>query len=56
MKSIVDDLTKQYVVFNTPEVLWDLMNEDDLNGRTIEISAEITGQMCAFIESALDYE
>ena len=56
MKSIVDDLTKQYVVFNTPEFLWDLMNEDDLNGKTIEISAEITGQMCAFIESALDYE
>lgn len=53
MRSIVDDLMKQYYVFNTPEFLWDLMAEEDLNGRTIEVTAEITGQMCAFIENAL---
>ncbi len=56
MKSIVDDLTKQYYVYNTPEYLWDLMSEDDVNGLTIDITASVTGQMCAFIENALTYD
>ena len=56
MQSIVSDLTKQYYVYNTPDYIWDLMNEDDTNGKTIEVTSEITGQMCAFIENALSYE
>lgn len=53
MKDIVDDLTKNFYVYNTPEFIWDTMQEDDENGKVIVIESQITGELCLFIENSL---
>jgi len=53
VEEIVADLVGKIYVYNTPTYLWDLMGEEELNGKRIVNDPNMITGMCIFVEKAL---